>query len=101
MFFLTPQEVDQAAKLPVLLAGTTAVTVLSVRDAVASGSKSYTVPVDSTMTDVTFSADTKSMEVKRPNNGGSVQAGDPDATMLALSGGTVVRDRQPRSGAGR
>ena len=97
VFFLTPQEVDQAAKLPVLLAGTK-VTLLSVRDAVASGSKSYSVPVDSTMADVTFSADTKSMEVKRPD-GHPVQAGDPDATTLALSGGTVVKIGSPAVGS--
>lgn len=98
VFFLTPQEVGQAANLPVLLVGTKAVTVLSVRDSVVSGSKSYPVPVDSTMTDVTFSADTKSMEVKRPN-GDPVQAGDPDATTLALSGGTVVKVGSPAVGS--
>src|SRR4029077_14358376 len=98
VFFLTPQEVDQAVKLPVLLAGTEAVTLLSVRDAVASGSKSYTVPVDSPMTDVTFSADAESMEVKRPN-GDPVQASDADATTLALSGGTVVKIGSPVVGS--
>ena len=71
LFFLTPQQADVASNLPGLLVGTNVVTLLSVRDSVVSGSKSYSVPVDSTMRDVTFSADTPSMQVQRPNNGTS------------------------------
>jgi hypothetical protein len=40
VFFLTPQQVDAASTLPGLLVGTNAVNVLSVRDAVVSGSSS-------------------------------------------------------------
>jgi hypothetical protein len=97
VFFLTPQEVAQASNLPVLLVGTKAVTVLSVRDSVVSGSKTYDVPVDSTMTDVTFSADTSSMEVRRPTDD-PVQASDADATTLELSGGKVVKIHGPAAG---
>jgi hypothetical protein len=97
VFFLTPTQVDQASKLPGLLVGTNAVNLLSVRDTVASGSKSYAVPVDSTMTDVTFSADTPAMDVKRPN-GDPVADGDLDATILPLSGGKVVKIGNPTAG---
>ena len=52
--------------------------------------------MDSTLTDVTFSADTDAMEVRRPDNGELVQAGDPDATVAAAHRRRAVRhDRQP------
>ena len=99
LFFLTPQQADLASNLPGLLVGTNVVTLLSVRDSVVSGSKSYSVPVDSTMRDVTFSADTPSMQVQRPPpNGDLVQAGDPDATTLQLTGGKVVKIADPAVG---
>lgn len=97
VFFLTPQQVALASNLPGLLVGTNSVNLLSVRDSVASGSKIYTVPVDSTMTDVTFSADTPSMQVKRPN-GDPVVVSDADATTLQLTGGTVVKVSSPAVG---
>ena len=66
VFFLTPAEVDQAAKLPVPAGG-------DERGQPALGAglgrervQELHVPVDSTMTDVTFSVDTTSMEVQRP-----------------------------------
>ena len=97
VFFLTPAEVAQAAKLPGLLVGTNSVNLLSVRDSVESGSKTYDVPVDSTMTDVTFSVDTSSMQVQRPD-GDPVQAADADATILQLTGGSVVKIDGPAVG---
>jgi hypothetical protein len=97
LFSLTLQQVGQASNLPGLLVGTNSVNVLSVRDSVASGSKNYVVPVDSTMTDVTFSADTAAMEVRRPNSD-LVAPGDPDATILALTGGKVVKIASPAVG---
>src|SRR5262249_25885737 len=97
LFFLTPQQVDQASRLPGLLVGTNSVRLLSVRDSVASDSKVYDVPVDSTMADVTFSVDTPSMEVRRPT-GEVVQATDADATVLQLTGGRVVKISGPAVG---
>jgi hypothetical protein len=64
---------------------------------VASDTKTYSVPVDSTMTDVTFSVDTPSMEVRRPN-GDVVQATDADATILQLTGGSVLKVSGPAVG---
>ena len=98
LFFLTRDQVDQASTLPGLLVGTNSVNLLSVRDSVASGTKPYTVPVDSTMRDVTFSADTPSMQVQRPN-GDVVQATDADVTALQLTGGRVVKVRSPAVGS--
>jgi hypothetical protein len=90
VFVVTEAEVDAAgAALPALARGATSVSLLSVRDAVASGSKDYAVPIDSTLTEVTFSADTDAMEVRRPN-AQLVQAGDPDATIVHLAGGTQI-----------
>src|SRR5262249_62205760 len=100
LFVLTPAQVHQAAKLPALLVGTNAVTLLGVRDTVASRSKSDDVPVASTMTDVTFSADTASMDVKRPN-GDPVADGDADATILPLTGGKGVKISNPTVGLWR
>ncbi len=98
VFVLTPQQVALAANLPRLLVGTNSVSLLSVRDSVASGSKSYTVPVDSTMTDVTFSVDTPAMDVRRPN-GDLVQSSDADVTTLELAGGKVVKIGSPVAGS--
>ena len=97
LFFLTRQQVDAASNLPRLLVGTNAVNLLSVRDSVVSGSKTYAVPVDSTVSGVTFSADTPSMQVQRPN-GDFVQASDPDATALELTGGRVLKMSSPPVG---
>jgi von Willebrand factor A domain-containing protein 7 len=92
VFVVTEAQVDAAgAALPALARGATSVDLLSVRDAVASGSKDYAVPIDSTLTEVTFSADTDAMEVRRPPpNAQLVQAGDPDATVVQLAGGTQI-----------
>src|SRR6266566_5473523 len=98
LFFLTTAEVDAAAGLPRLLVGASSAAVVSVRDVVASGSKDYAVPVDSAMTEVTFSADTSSMQVRRPT-GELVQPGDADATILDLSGGRVVKIASPLVGS--
>src|SRR6266566_63030 len=98
LFFLTTAEVDAAAGLPRLLVGASSAAVVSVRDVVASGSKDYAVPVDSAMTEVTFSADTSSMQVRRPT-GELVQPGDADATILDLSGGRVVKIASPPVGS--
>ena len=90
VFVVAEAEVDAAgAALPALARGATSVGLLSVRDAVVSGSKDYAVPIDSTLTEVTFSADTDAMEVRRPN-AQLVQAGDPDATVVQLAGGTPI-----------
>jgi len=89
VFVLTEAEVGAAAALPSLVVGATSVSLLSVRDVVASGSKDYAVPVDSTLADVTFSADTDAMTVRRPDNQ-LVQAGDADATVVQLASGTTV-----------
>jgi hypothetical protein len=90
VFVVTEAEVDAAgAALPALARGATSVSLLSVRDTVASGSKVYDVPIDSTLTEVTFSADTDAVEVRRPD-AQLVQAGDPDATVVHLASGTTI-----------
>jgi hypothetical protein len=90
VFVVTAAEVDAAgAALPALARGATSVSLLSVRDTVASGSKVYDVPIDSTLTEVTFSADTDAVEVRRPD-AQLVQAGDPDATVVHLASGTTI-----------
>src|SRR5262249_41017885 len=94
LFFLTRDQVGQASNLPGLLVGTNSVNVLSVRDSLTSGTKAYTVPVDSTLRDVTFSVDTPSMQIQRPN-GDVVQVIDSDVTALQLTGGSVVKIRSP------
>jgi von Willebrand factor A domain-containing protein 7 len=98
VFFLTRDQLGEASNLPGLLVGTNSVTLLSVRDSVASGTKAYTVPVDSTLRDVTFSADTPSMQIQRPN-GDVVQVSDADVTALQLTGGSVVKILSPAVGS--
>src|SRR5262249_21727403 len=98
VFVVTEADVATAAVLPRLVVGAGSVHLLSVRDAVASGTKDYPVPVDGTLTDVTFIADTDAMQVRRPN-AQLVQAGDADATVVQLPAGTPVATGASTSGS--
>src|SRR5205085_2039107 len=69
----------------------------------SSGSKSYSVPVDSTLSDVTFVVNrltpsaTFSLSVTRPN-GQVVAAGDADVTITTISGVSAVTIKAPTVG---
>ncbi|PYR63186.1 MAG: hypothetical protein DMF91_04225 [Acidobacteria bacterium] len=66
-----------------------------------NGSRSFTVPVDSTLTSITFSVSLdflSSVHVMRPS-GAEVLPTDSDATVTTLSTGRIVTVRKPVAGA--
>ena len=97
VFFLTPQEVDQAAKLPVLLAGTKGHRALGPgRGRERLQELHRPGGFDHGGRDVFRRHEVDGGQATR--NGDLVQEGDPDATTLALSGGTVVKIGSPAVG---
>lgn len=100
LFFLQPSEAGNIARLADLVVRSNAVDVLSIGDTFSGTPKTYTVPVDSTMSRVTFSASGTDggVVLKRPN-GATVNEGDPDASILSLSTGTVFSMTNPTAGA--
>lgn len=98
LFFLSPSEAGNITKLADFIVRSNAVNVLSIGDTFSGTAKTYTVPVDSTMTRVTFSgAGTSSVIVKRPD-GSTVLSSDPGVSFLSLSGGAVYSIVNPVPG---
>lgn len=98
LFFLSPAEAGNITRLADFIVRSNAVDLLSIADTL-SGSKTFTIPVDSTMTRITFSAsETSSIVVKRPG-GATVQLTDPDVSAASLSSGTVLSISAPATGS--
>jgi hypothetical protein len=98
VFFLNISEAGNITKLADFVVRSNAVTLLSIGDSLVGVEKTYTVPVDSTMSRVTFSVGgATSVTVKRPD-GSTVQAADPNVSFLSLSGGAVYTIANPGSG---
>ena len=75
-------------------------TLLSARAMLAGDTREYSVPVDSSVTNVTFSVSLDSLDeatVVRPT-GEAVTAGDPDATITPLARGAVIAIQSPAVG---
>jgi hypothetical protein len=99
LFFLQRSEAGSIARLADFVVRSNAVDVLSINDTLSGVPKTFTVPVDSTMRRVTFSASgTTSAVLTRPD-GTTVQATDPGVNLLALSSGTVFSITTPATGA--
>ncbi len=87
-----------AASLADLDAKSDSVTLLSIGDTLSGTAKTYSVPVDSTLTSVTFSASgTTSVALKRPDNS-TVQSTDPGVSFIGLSTGSVYSITSPPVG---
>lgn len=98
LFFLSPSEAGSITRLADFLVRSYAVNILLVRDTSAGAARAYTVPVDSTMTRVTFSVSgATSVVVTRPG-GAAVRPSDPDVSSLSLSGGRIYSIVSPAAG---
>jgi uncharacterized repeat protein (TIGR01451 family) len=95
---INPSEAGNITKLADFIVRSNAVDLLSIGDTLA-GAKTYSVPVDSTLTSVTFSVSgTTNVTIKRPD-GSTVQASDPGVSTVLLSGGGVFSIINPASGS--
>jgi hypothetical protein len=98
LFFLSRSEAGNITQLADFIVRSNAVNVLLVSDTSTGAPHSYTVPVDSTMTRVTFSVSgVTSVVVTRPG-GATVQPSDPDVSFLSLSSGRIYSITNPAAG---
>ena len=97
-FFLGGFEAGQITRLADAVVRANAVDLLSVADVLSGTPKTYTVPVDSTLTRVTFSASgATSLALTRPD-GTAVQPTDPGVQVITLSSGVVYTVLNPAPG---
>lgn len=97
LFELLRSEAGSVTQLADFLVRSTAVDVLSVAGPL-SGGASHDVPVDSTMTSVTFSvAGTTGVTLHRPD-GSIVGTGDPGVSFVPLSKGAIYSVADPEAG---
>src|SRR6266404_5575049 len=98
LFFLFGSEAGTITQLADLIVRSSAVNVLSIGDTLTGTAKSYDVPVDSTMTRVTFSVSgSTSVIVTRPD-GTVVQGTDSGVSLISLSTGRIYSIINPASG---
>jgi von Willebrand factor A domain-containing protein 7 len=95
LFSLSSSEAGSITQLADFIVRSNAVNLLLINDTFNGISRTYTVPVDSTMTRIIFSiSGTTSVVVRRPT-GAVVQGSDPDVRLLSLSGGTIYSITNP------
>jgi hypothetical protein len=98
VFSLSSSEAGGITQLADFMVRSNAVNLLLINDTFNGISRTYTVPVDSTMTRIIFSiSGTTSVVVRRPT-GAVVQASDPDVRLLSLSSGTIYSIINPAVG---
>jgi von Willebrand factor A domain-containing protein 7 len=98
LFFLSRSEADNITRLADFNVRSNLVNLLSVTAPPSSLPRTFTVPVDSTMTRVTFSVSGSSaVTVTRPD-GTTVQAGDPNVTAVPLLRGSIFSVTSPAPG---
>ncbi|HEU4386744.1 MAG TPA: hypothetical protein VFV34_03025, partial [Blastocatellia bacterium] len=98
LFFINVSEAGAITQLADLIVRSSAVNVLSIGDTLAGSAKSYDVPVDSSMTRVTFSVSgSTAVTVKRPD-GSTVLGTDPGVTLISLSTARIYSITPPAAG---
>jgi hypothetical protein len=98
LFSILPNEAGSITRLGDFIVRSSEVDLLLIDDTFAGTARTYTVPVDSTMTRITFSVSgATSVVVTRPS-GSIVQSSDPDVRLLSLSGGTIYSIISPMAG---
>jgi von Willebrand factor A domain-containing protein 7 len=98
LFFLSRAEAGTITQLADLVVRSNAVDILSVADTLAGAPKTYAVPVDSTLSRVTFILSGPTMMTINRPDGTVVGSTDPGVTVVALTGGKIVSITNPVSG---
>jgi hypothetical protein len=103
VFVLSRAEAGQITKLADFVARANNVDLLAVAGDLSAGAKTFSVPVDSTMTQVTFSASGAANVVVTRPDGTVVKPGDPGVKVVSLTSGlspaTLVSIATPSVGA--
>lgn len=98
LFFLDRSEAGNITKLADAVVRSNSVDLLSIGDTLAGAPKSFSLPVDSTLTRITFSVSgTTDVVITRPG-GAPVAATDPDVAKIALSTGALFTITTPAVG---
>ena len=98
LFSLPSSEAGTITELADFIVRSKAVNLLRINDTFNGIARTYTVPVDSTVTRIIFSiSGTTSVVVTRPT-GAVVQASDSDVRLLSLSGGRIYSITNPAVG---
>jgi len=101
VFSLDPSEAGQIRTLLDDVSRTRAVNLLSIEDTLGPTASTYSVPVDGSMSSVTFAVSGgTSVTLTRPD-GTVVHAGDPGVTITSLSGAYLVSIENPAVGLWR
>ena len=89
LFFLESSEAGSITQLADFIVRSNAVNLLVINETFTGTAQTYTVPVDTTITSLTFSVSgATSVAVMRPS-GSIVQDSDPGVTVLSLSDGKI------------
>lgn len=97
LFVLSPSEAGSITRLADFLIRSRAVDLLAINDTLTDV-KTYPIPVDSTMTSVTFAVSGATDVVVRRPNGSQVQP-DTDAQYVPVSGGRIYSIANPVTGS--
>lgn len=98
VFMLFASEAGNITRLADFIVRSNAVNLLSIGDTLAGTAKTYAVPVDPTMTRLTFSVSgATSVAVFRPD-GTTVQPTDPGVSFVSLTSGRIFSIADPASG---
>lgn len=98
LFLLSPDEAGQITRLADAVVRSNAVDLLAVTDAFAGTAKSYSVPVDSTLTRVTFVlTGTPALALIRPD-GSTVLPSDPGVEIASVESGVAITVSAPEAG---
>lgn len=99
VFIIAETETFEATKLAGFTVRPDSVDIAHINGTLSATPVTYTVPVDSTLTSVTFSiSGSDSASVKRPD-GSTVQTTDPGVSSANISGGNVFSITDPADGA--
>ena len=98
VFIIAETETFEATKLAGFTVRPDSVDIAHINGTLSATPVTYTVPVDSTLTSVTFSVSgSDSVSVKRPD-GSTVQSTDPGVSSANISGGNVFSITDPADG---
>jgi von Willebrand factor A domain-containing protein 7 len=98
LFFLSSSEAGNITKLADFVVRSSVVNLLSIGDSLLGTPKTYMVPVDSTMTKVTFSVSGATSVVVRRPDGTTVLPSDTNVSFISLSSGAIYSITNPPAG---
>jgi hypothetical protein len=98
LFFLSRSEAGSITKLADFVVRSNSVNLFLTSGTFAGSPRSYSVPVDSTVTRVTFSASGATSVVLTRPGGVTVQPTDPGVTFVSVSGGKFYSIANPAAG---